>query len=30
MDAACFPYSLTESDKRYVDKIMTIVLRYEE
>lgn len=28
MDAACFPYSLTESDKRYVDKIMTIVLRY--
>ena len=30
MDAACLPYSLTESDKRYVDKIMTIVLRYEE
>ena len=28
MDASCFPYSLTESDKRYVDKIMTIVLRY--
>ena len=28
MDAACLPYSLTESDKRYVDKIMTIVLRY--
>ena len=28
MDAACFPYSLTESDKRYVDKIMTIILRY--
>lgn len=28
MDAACFPYSLTESDKRYVDKIMSIVLRY--
>ena len=28
MDAACFPYSLTESDKGYVDKIMTIVLRY--
>ena len=28
MDAACFPYSLTESDKRYVNKIMTIVLRY--
>lgn len=28
MDAACFPYSLTESDKHYVDKIMTIVLRY--
>ena len=28
MDSACFPYSLTESDKRYVDKIMTIVLRY--
>lgn len=28
MDAARFPYSLTESDKRYVDKIMTIVLRY--
>ena len=28
MDAACLPYSLTESDKHYVDKIMTIVLRY--
>lgn len=28
MDAACFPYALSDSDKRYVDKIMTIVLRY--
>lgn len=28
MDAICFPYSLAESDKKYVDKIMAIVLRY--
>ena len=28
MDVAFFPYSLSDSDKRYVDKIMTIILRY--
>ena len=28
MDASFFPYALTDSDKRYVNKIMTIVLRY--
>ena len=28
MDVKFFPYSLTDSDKKYVDKIMSIVLRY--
>ena len=28
MDVACFPYALSDSDKSYVNKIMTIVLRY--
>lgn len=28
MDEKFFPYALTDSDKRYVDKIMTIVIRY--
>lgn len=28
METKFFPYTLTDSDKRYVDKIMSIVLRY--
>ena len=28
MDTRFFPYTLTDNDKRYVDKILTIVLRY--